>query len=132
MTPNSHRLRRHGLGALCVAAGTVLGGAAMASATTEPVSSEPEGTAAEGSAPADLDALIAAANEEGKLNLIALPATWANYQGIIASFNEKYPDIVTEVQDPEASSAQEIVAVQTQAGSDTMPDALDVSPAIAL
>ena len=90
MTPTPHRLRRHGLGAFCVVAGLVFAGAATASATTVPDSSVPEGTAAEGAAePVDLDALIAAANEEGQVNLIALPPTWANYEGILASFNEK-------------------------------------------
>jgi putative spermidine/putrescine transport system substrate-binding protein len=80
----------------------------------------------------DMDALIAAANEEGQVNLIALPPSWANYQGVIASFNEKYPDIQTPVQQPDASSAEELVAVDTQRGSDTMPDVLEVSPAICL
>jgi putative spermidine/putrescine transport system substrate-binding protein len=134
MTPTPHRLRRHGLGAFCVVAGLVFAGAATASATTVPDSSAPEDTAADDGAaaePVDLDALIAAANEEGQVNLIALPPTWANYGGIIASFNEKYPDIETPVQLPDASSADEITAVETQRGSDTMPDAIDVSPAIA-
>ena len=48
----------------------------------------------------DMDAIIAAANEEGQVNLIALPPTWANYEGVIAAFNEKYPDIETPVQQP--------------------------------
>ena len=54
---------------------------------------------------------IAAAQEEGQVNLIALPPTWANYAGVIASFNEKYPDIETPVQLPDAASAEELVAV---------------------
>ncbi len=42
------------------------------------------------------------------------------------------PDIEHPVQDPDASSAEEIVAVETQRGSDTMPDVIDVSPPVAL
>ncbi len=144
MTAHSTRARRHGLGALGVAATLLVAFASTASATTPPDSSTPPAstTPADGSAApadtasgepgADLDALYAAAQEEGQVNLIALPPTWANYAGVIASFNEKYPDIETPVQLPDAASAEELVAVDTQRGSDTMPDVLEISPAICL
>ena len=66
-----------------------------------------------------------------KVNLIALPDEWANYKGILAAFGEKYPNLEYPVANPDASSADELTAVETLKGQDTMPDALDVSPAIA-
>ncbi|NBY45591.1 MAG: ABC transporter substrate-binding protein [Acidimicrobiia bacterium] len=75
--------------------------------------------------------ILDAANAEGKVNLIALPDNWANYKGILASFREKYPNIENPVANPDASSADELVAVETLKGQPDMPDALDVSPAIA-
>ncbi len=72
-----------------------------------------------------------AANAEGQVNLIALPDNWANYKGILQSFGDKYPDIAHPVANPDASSADELTAVETLKGQPDMPDALDVSPAIA-
>ena len=124
-----------------VAAALAVAFASTASASTVPDTAPPDSAAPDSLAPdssagadagADLEAINAAANEEGQVNLIALPDTWANYVGVIASFGEKYPDIEHPVQAPEASSAEEIVAVETQRGSDTMPDVIDVSPAVAL
>ena len=56
-----------------------------------------------GDAAADLDALYAAAQEEGQVNLIALPDNWANYGGILQSFRDKYPGVDNPVQNPDAS-----------------------------
>ena len=75
--------------------------------------------------------IVDAANTEAKVNLIALPDSWANYKGILESFRTKYPEIENPVANPDASSADELTAVETLKGQDTMPDALDVSPAIA-
>lgn len=75
-------------------------------------------------------ALTDAANAEGQVNLIALPDNWANYKGILQSFRDKYPGIANPVANPDASSADELTAVETLAGQPDMPDALDVSPAI--
>ena len=66
-----------------------------------------------------------------KVNLIALPDEWANYKGILQSFRDKYPDVENPVSSPDASSKEEMEAVQTLAGQDDMPDNVDVSPAIA-
>jgi len=63
-----------------------------------------------------------------KVNLIALPDEWANYKGILASFGEKFPGVEYSVQNPNASSQEELDAVVNLAGQDDMPDALDVSP----
>jgi putative spermidine/putrescine transport system substrate-binding protein len=54
--------------------------------------------------------------EGGKVNLIALPDEWANYKGILAAFGEKYPDVEHPVANPDASSADEMNAVETLAG----------------
>lgn len=67
----------------------------------------------------------------GRVNLIALPDEWANYGGILAAFGEKYPGVEYPVQNPNASSQEEIDAVVNLAGQPDMPDALDVGPAIA-
>ncbi len=37
-----------------------------------------------------MDGLVAAAKEEGALNVIALPPDWANYGVMIKTFAEKY------------------------------------------
>ena len=148
MTAHSIRARRHGLGALGVAATLLVAVASTASATTPPDSTTPaEGSAAPaeatagsaapadtagGDAAAELDALYAAAQEEGQVNLIALPDNWANYGGILQSFRDKYPGVDNPVQTPDASSAEELTAVETQRGSDTMPDSIDVGPPFAL
>ena len=138
MTAHSTRARRHGLGALGVAATLLVALASTASATTPPDSTTPaDGSAAPadtagGDAAADLEALYAAAQEEGQVNLIALPDNWANYGGILQSFRDKYPGIDNPVQTPMPRSAEELTAVETQRGSDTMPDSIDVGPPFAL
>jgi len=66
-----------------------------------------------------------------KVNLIALPDEWANYKGILQSFRDKYPGVENPVASPDASSKEEMEAVQTLSGQDDMPDNVDVSPAIA-
>jgi putative spermidine/putrescine transport system substrate-binding protein len=66
-----------------------------------------------------------------KVNLIALPDEWANYKGILQSFRDKYPGVENPVASPDASSQEEMDAVQTLSGQADMPDSVDVSPAIA-
>jgi len=75
-------------------------------------------------------AIIDGALAEGKVNLIALPDNWANYKGILQSFRDKYPGVDNPVANPDASSADELTAVETLKGQADQPDALDVSPAI--
>lgn len=74
-----------------------------------------------------VDEIAAAAKDEGKVNLIALPDTWANYKGILASFTSTY-GIDAPVANPDASSADEVTAIQTLRGQPDMPDAVDVGP----
>jgi putative spermidine/putrescine transport system substrate-binding protein len=104
--------------------------------TAAPAETEaPDGTEApagtEPSGGGDLEALYAECQAEGQVNLIALPDEWANYRGILQSFRDKYPDVDNPVDNPNASSREEMDAVQTLAGQDGMPDSVDVSPAIA-
>lgn len=72
-----------------------------------------------------MDGLIAAAQQEGKLNAIALPRDWANYGEIIDTFEAKY-GIDVEVENPDASSQDEINAATSRKGQDRSPDVLDV------
>jgi len=72
-----------------------------------------------------------AADTEAQVNLIALPDNWANYKGILEAFRTKYPMVKNPVANPDGSSADELTAVETLKGQPDMPDALDVSPAIA-
>ncbi|WP_052852685.1 ABC transporter substrate-binding protein [Streptomyces avicenniae] len=78
-----------------------------------------------------MDALIAAAQEEGRLNAIALPPDWANYEAVIAGFEEKY-GIEVEVENPDGSSQDEINAVTSRIGQDRAPDVLDLGSAFAV
>lgn len=77
------------------------------------------------------DALVAAAQAEGELNVIALPEDWANYGAIIAGFEDKY-GITVNSASPDASSAEEIQAAENLKGQDTAPDVFDLGAAVAL
>ena len=99
-----------------------------AAETTEAAGSDTTAAAGGGG---DLEQLAADCTEEGQVNLIALPDEWANYGGILQSFRDKYPGVDNPVANPEASSREELEAVQNLAGQDDMPDSVDVSPAIA-
>ncbi|WP_246571103.1 ABC transporter substrate-binding protein [Kineosporia corallincola] len=78
-----------------------------------------------------MDALIAAAKEEGELNVIALPDNWANYGEIKAAFTEKYGIKITTDQ-PDGASQDEINSVKTEKGRSTAPDVLDMGSAVTL
>lgn len=78
-----------------------------------------------------MDALVEAAQEEGELNVIALPPDWANYGEIISTFEEKY-DITVNSDQPDAASQDEINAAEQLKGRDTAPDVFDLGQAVAL
>ncbi|MCK7621646.1 extracellular solute-binding protein [Streptomyces sp. RS10V-4] len=78
-----------------------------------------------------MDALVAAAKKEGKLNAIALPRDWANYGEIIDTFEKKY-GIKVEVENPSGSSQDEISAVTSRKGQDRSPDVIDVGSSFAM
>jgi putative spermidine/putrescine transport system substrate-binding protein len=88
-------------------------------------------TATSVSAFGDLDGLIAAAQDEGELNVIALPDDWANYGEIKALFEETY-NITVNSADPDISSAEEIAAADNLKGQDTAPDVFDLGTAVTL
>ena len=109
------------------------GGDDSSSSSDTPPASTTAETAPTSEAGSDdpIAALYEECKAEGKVNLIALPDEWANYKGILQSFRDKYPGIDNPVANPDASSAEEMEAVETLAGQDDMPDNVDVSPAIA-
>src|SRR5690606_383036 len=75
----------------------------------------------------EMEALIAAAQEEGMLTTIALPHDWCNYGEMIETFKAKYDIEVNEL-DPDAGSADELEAVKANQGNTgpQAPDVLDV------
>ncbi|MFC5931221.1 ABC transporter substrate-binding protein [Cryobacterium melibiosiphilum] len=72
-----------------------------------------------------LDEIIALAQEEGFVQLIAYPETWANYGESFAGFEAKY-GVKVEVASPNASSGEELSAVKNLLGQSTQPDVLDI------
>ena len=83
------------------------------------------------SGPKSMAALIKAAKKEGKLNVIALPANWANYGNIISTFAKKYGIKVNSV-NPDGSSQDEINALIADKGRSTAPDVIDVGTNFAI
>ena len=124
------RSRFRSLAALAIAGALVLGACGSDDDASEEVVAEEATTEEVSSDGCPSQELLDAANAEANVNLIALPDTWANYKGILASFRDKYPGIANPVANPDASSADELVAVETLAGQPDQPDARDVSPAI--
>jgi putative spermidine/putrescine transport system substrate-binding protein len=78
-----------------------------------------------------MDQLIAAAQAEGELNVIALPPDWANYGKMIETFAEKYGIEVNSAQ-PDADSQDEINAANQLRGQDRAPDVFDLGSNVAL
>lgn len=97
--------------------------------TVEETLEESAATTASGGSPCGttIEEIAAAAKEEGRVNLIALPDNWANYKGILESFRTTY-GIEAPVANPDASSADELTAARTLAGQPDMPDAFDIGP----
>lgn len=75
----------------------------------------------------DMDALIAAAKEEGMLTTIALPHDWCNYGAVIDGFKAKYGLEVNEL-DPGAGSGEELEAIRANKDNPgpQAPDVIDV------
>jgi putative spermidine/putrescine transport system substrate-binding protein len=78
-----------------------------------------------------MDALVAAAQKEGTLNLIAVPRTWAGYGPIIDAFAAKY-HIKINSESPDGSSGDEINAIKSTKGQSSAPDVVDVGNSFAL
>jgi putative spermidine/putrescine transport system substrate-binding protein len=75
----------------------------------------------------DMEALIAAAKEEGTLTTIALPHDWCNYGEMISTFKSKYGLEVNEL-DPNAGSNDELEAIKANKDNKgpQAPDVVDV------
>ena len=109
-------------------------GAAAAAVVTLACGGAGAQDAASAASAADLggmDALIAAAKEEGELNVIALPPDWANYGKMIETFAQKYGIKVNSAQ-PDANSQDEINAANQLRGQDRAPDVFDLGSNVAL
>jgi putative spermidine/putrescine transport system substrate-binding protein len=78
-----------------------------------------------------MNALVAAAQKEGTLNLIAVPRTWAGYGPIIDAFAAKY-HIKINSETPDGSSGDEINAIKSTKGQSSAPDVVDVGNSFAL
>lgn len=87
-------------------------------------------TAASVTAGGGMTALVKAAKAEGTLNVIALPADWANYGAVIKQFTKQYGIKVNSIA-PDDSSAQEITQIQQKKGTSLAADVLDVGTAVA-
>lgn len=117
------------------AAAVTLAGCGGAAAGSGGASSDSGVDAATATSLADFgtfEDLEEAAKAEGQLNVIALPRDWANYGEIIDLFTERYPEITVNEQSPDASSAEEIQAAETNQGLDTAPDVFDLGLTVAL
>jgi putative spermidine/putrescine transport system substrate-binding protein len=104
----------------------------MASGSSVAAMTGTAATATSAAAMGGMDALVAAANKEGSLNVIALPPDWSDYKEVIAGFKAKYPQIKLTSQQPDISSAQEIQAAVTTKGTDQAPDVFDIGAAVTL
>ncbi len=102
--------------------------AASAAASTAASAAASEGaTGTEPVCGTTVEEIAAKAKEEGNVNLIALPDTWANYGGILKSFRDTY-GLEAPVATPDASSADELTAITTLAGQPDKPDSIDIGP----
>jgi putative spermidine/putrescine transport system substrate-binding protein len=75
--------------------------------------------------------LVKAAEDEGTLNVIALPPDWANYGNIIKAFEEKY-DVKVQSDQPDVASQDEINSAKQLKGTDRAPDVFDLGQSVAL
>ena len=78
-----------------------------------------------------MSGLVAAAKKEGTLNVITLPANWANYGTIMKDFTAKYGIKINDA-NPDGSSQDEINAMQSLKGQSRAPDVLDMGTAFAI
>jgi putative spermidine/putrescine transport system substrate-binding protein len=78
-----------------------------------------------------MSALVAAAKQEGKLNVITLPSDWANYGTQMKEFTAEYGIKIHDA-NPSGSSAQEIQAIESGRGRSTAPDVVDVGESFAV
>ncbi|WP_295695825.1 ABC transporter substrate-binding protein [Lapillicoccus sp.] len=119
------------LGGLVLVAAISLTACGSSAASTEGGGGTSAATASSASAAGGMDALVAAAKKEGKLNVIALPRNWANYGELMDGFQKKYGITITD-DNPDGSSADEIAAMKSLKGQSRAPDVVDVGQAFAV
>jgi putative spermidine/putrescine transport system substrate-binding protein len=78
-----------------------------------------------------MNGLVKAAKAEGELNVITLPANWANYGNIMKAFTAKYGIKINDA-NPDGSSQDEINAMEQLKGQSRAPDVLDMGTAFAI
>jgi putative spermidine/putrescine transport system substrate-binding protein len=88
-------------------------------------------TVTSASAGGGMNALIAAAEKEGQLNVITLPANWANYGNIMKDFSATYHIHITDA-NPDGSSQDELNAINQLKGQSRAPDVVDIGTAFAI
>ena len=77
-------------------------------------------TATSAAAFGGMNGLVAACKKEGTLNVITLPANWANYGAIMKDFTAKYGIKINDA-NPDGSSQDEINAMQQLKGPEPRP-----------
>ncbi|MFJ8297153.1 ABC transporter substrate-binding protein [Streptomyces sp. NPDC094447] len=75
-----------------------------------------------------MDALVAAAKAEGRLNAIAMPSDWANYGQIIRRFEERY-GIDVSVENPDGSSQDAVRALKEDRDDGAAVDVVELGTA---
>ena len=88
-------------------------------------------TATSAAAFGGMNGLVTACKKEGTLNVITLPANWANYGTIMKDFTAKYGVKINDA-NPDGSSQDEINAMQQLKGQSRAPDVLDMGTAFAI
>jgi putative spermidine/putrescine transport system substrate-binding protein len=78
-----------------------------------------------------MNCLVDAAKAEGHLNVITLPADWANYGTIMKDFTAEYGIQITD-ENPDGSSQDEINAMEQLKGQSRAPDVLDMGTSFAI
>jgi putative spermidine/putrescine transport system substrate-binding protein len=87
-------------------------------------------TATSAAAFGGMNGLVAACKKEGTLNVITLPANWANYGTIMKDFTAKYGIKITDA-NPDGTSQDELNTIAQTKGQDRAPDVVDVGTAFA-
>jgi len=113
----------------CAAAAVTLAASACSSNSSSTSSASGSSvnwaTVTSASAGGGMAALVKAAQAEGTLNVITLPATWANYGTIMKDFQAKYGIKINDA-NPNGSSGDEINAIEHDKGLSSAPDVVDV------
>jgi putative spermidine/putrescine transport system substrate-binding protein len=117
------------LTAACSSSSSSSSGSTSSSSSTS--SSTNWATATSVAAGGGMNALVAAAQKEGQLNVITLPSNWANYGTIMKDFTAKYGIKINDA-NPDGSSQDELNAIAQLKGQSRAPDVVDVGTAFAV